>query len=107
MATAAVQSKAETTTTQLSWTDKEIKSFKVNQKTKAVDWETVKVKYEKTEIFHENYPKTTDMKDDYPHVNDIDTINKTRVTSRTKNIRASYRKAFDLGKIRTNCYDVL
>ena len=65
MANTAVQSKTETTTTQFSWTDKEIellleniKSFKVDQETKAVDWETVKVKYEKiTEIFHENYQR--------------------------------------------------
>ena len=38
------------------------------------------------------------MKDDYHHVNDIDTINKARVTSKIKNIRSSYKKAFDLGK---------
>ena len=94
----------QSTSSTFAWTDKEIelllesiKSYKVECESDGIDWESVKTKYEKiTVTFHENYPKNEN--EDFPHAKNIGILNKARVNSKTKNIRANYKKAIDAGR---------
>ena len=90
-----------------NWTDKEIellletvKSFKVENDAEGIDWESCRTKYEKImNIFLEIYQKNKDDEENYPRAKSLELLNRTRITSKLKSIRSSYKKAVDI------CFD--
>lgn len=79
-----------------TWTDKEIKCNDTHD-AQAKDWESIKNKYDNImEIMHKFYTKEPD--EDFPRSKNLHDLNRAGITSKLKNIRASYMKAVDAGR---------
>ena len=87
-----------------------VKGFASECHYKGIDWESVKVKYDKiTNIFIKRYPKVKDDEppnDEYPNSKSLTKITKRRVSAKLKAIRQKYKKAVELGRIVMIFYDL-